>query len=334
MALTHFIAHRVQRLSPSDSTKLTLRKQDFNLSGKVEEIFRELKQSYLKRLGKQYGRFSDDAGQYPLPNWVTEFREEKISFLSFSEYLLKHLKSLFDSGEFAAEGYFFIGLEQLEVGSSLYCFWVHQNEAAALDGELNFSDARLLDTGNVTWAARVNLDEWQSGGSQHYLGVVSWRGEKEISDALLDVMGFTDKIDTKADTEMFLEAVDKYVEKLPEEEVPVARGKIVEYCLEQDKRGQAVEISELSRHVNESEADQFREHVQQQTPQLKAKFIADRGQVKNYVRISGRDELISMSFASGCLGETVVYDADSDSLTIRKIPSALKSRLMKHLRES
>jgi Nucleoid-associated protein len=51
------------------------------------------------------------------------------------------------------------------------------------------------------------------------------------------------------------------------------------------------------------------------------------------VRISGRDELMSMSFASDCLGETIVYDAETDSLTIRKIPSALKARLMKHLRE-
>ncbi|WP_075185395.1 nucleoid-associated protein [Teredinibacter haidensis] len=333
MSLTHFIAHRVQRLSPSESCKLQLRSEPFGLNGKIEEIFRELKQSYLKRLGKQYGRFSEDIGQFPLSSWLTELLEDKMAFASFTENLMKHLNTTFDSGEFALEGHFFIGLETLEVGSSLYCFWVHQNQAAALDGELNFNDVVTLDSGNVAWAARINLEEWQGGNSQHYLGVISWRGEKEISDALLDVLGFTDKVDTKADTEMFLEAVESYVEKLPEEDIPVTRGKIVEYCLEQDKRGQAVELQELSEQLNHSAPKEFQEQVRANKPLLKKQFIADRSQVKNYVRISGRDESISMSFASGCLGETVVYDADSDSLTIRKIPSALKARLMKHLRE-
>jgi len=333
MAVTQFIAHRVLRPIPSEPCQLQYRERVFPLTGKVEEVFRELKQAYLKRLGKHYGRFSEDVGRYPLASWISQYQEEKISFHSLSEHLLKQLKCVLDNTELAVEGHVFVALETLEIGSSLYIFWVHQNQAAALDGELNFNDSLVLDTSNVAWAARVNLDEWNASVSQHYLGVISWRGDKDMSDALLEIIGFTDKVDTKADTETFLEAVDSYVTQFPEEEKPALRGKVVEYCLEQDKRGTAVELDELSRFVNENAADDFREHIEKHSPAIKKKFIADRGQVKNYVRISGRDELISMSFASGCLGETIVYDPESDSLTIRKIPSALKSRLMKHLRE-
>ncbi|WP_045857460.1 nucleoid-associated protein [Teredinibacter purpureus] len=334
MPLTHFIAHRVQRLSPTEPSHVHCRESVFTLNGKIEEVFRELKQSYLKRLGKQYGRFSEDIGQFPLSSWLRELNEEKIDFARFSELLLKQLKTVFDSGEFALEGHFFIAQEQLEVGSGLYCFWVHQNQVSALDGELNFNDLVMLDTANIAWGVKINLDDWENAHSQHYLGVIAWRGEKEISDALLDVIGFTDKIDTKADTEQFLEAVEQYVEKLPEDEIPVTRNKIVEYCLEQDKRGQAVALTDLSEHMNQTAPKEFQEKMNVFNPEIKQQFIPDRGQVKNYVRISGRDELISMSFASGCLGETVVYDAETDSLTIRKIPSALKSRLMKHMRDA
>ena len=333
MPVTNFIAHRVQRLSPSENCKIQLRSEEFKLNGKIEEVFRELKQSYLKRLGKQYGRFSEDIGQFPLSSWIKELLEDKVSFVTFTEQLLTQLRSLFDSGEFAVEGHFFVALEKLEIGNSIYCFWAHQNQAAALDGELNFSDVQTLETANVAWAVKINIEEWVSGASQHYLGVIAWRGEKEISDALLDVIGFTDRVDTKADTEVFLEAVESYVGKLSEEEVSPARDKIVEYCLEQDKLGQAVELSELSREVNAVAPNEFYQQLQSHNPKIKKEFIADRGQVKNYVRISGRDELMSMSFASDCLGETIVYDAETDSLTIRKIPSALKARLMKHLRE-
>lgn len=334
MPLTHIVAHRVRRASPSAPCEIQLRQQPFELNGVVEEAFREMKQAYVKRLGKQFGRFSEDIGQFPMASWLTEYLEDKISFSRLAEYFGGHIKSVCERGEFALEGFVFTALEKLEAGTSLYLFWVHQNQANALDGDLNFDRVTLLDTGNVAWAARVNLDEWLQGNSQHYLGVIGWRGEKEISDALLDVLGFTDKVDARADTELFLEAVESYVGSLPETEVVATRAKVVEYCLEQDKQGKAVELNELSREVNHNAEAAFREHVTRHNPQLKKEFIADRTQVKNYVRISGRDEMISMSFASGCLGESVVYDADNDCLTIRKIPSALKSRLMRHLKTS
>jgi Nucleoid-associated protein len=107
MPLTHFIAHRVQRLSPTEPSHVHCRESVFTLNGKIEEVFRELKQSYLKRLGKQYGRFSEDIGQFPLSSWLRELNEEKIDFARFSELLLKQLKTVFDSGEFALEGLFF-----------------------------------------------------------------------------------------------------------------------------------------------------------------------------------------------------------------------------------
>jgi nucleoid-associated protein len=40
-----------------------------------------------------------------------------------------------------------------------------------------------------------------------------------------------------------------------------------------------------------------------------------------------------MSFAAECLGETIVYDKDSDSLTIRNLPAPLKLRLIKHMQQ-
>jgi nucleoid-associated protein len=39
-----------------------------------------------------------------------------------------------------------------------------------------------------------------------------------------------------------------------------------------------------------------------------------------------------MSFSSSCLGDTIVYDPATDSLTIRNIPTGLKARLAKHLK--
>ena len=93
-------------------------------------------------------------------------------------------------------------------------------------------------------------------------------------------------------------------------------------------------MKELSTEVSDGGGHQaFASYVEAQQPALKREIIPDSSQIRNFVRISGRNELLSMSFASNCLGESVVYDSDADCLTIKSIPSSLKSKLIKHLKE-
>jgi len=52
------------------------------------------------------------------------------------------------------------------------------------------------------------------------------------------------------------------------------------------------------------------------------------------VRLSGRNDQLSMSFSADCLGESIVYDKNTDSLVISNIPGPLKLKLIKHLQEN
>lgn len=333
MAISHFIAHKISRLTPSDSATTQLRQDEVQLNGKVEECLRELKLNYIKKLGKIHGRFSSDTANHPVANWIQQCIDEQLSFVSLSHKAMQQFKLELEKTDDVIDAYVFFAQESFEHAQEFYVYVVHQDQALYLDGELMFTDVVFLDTQSASLAAKINLHEWQSEDSQlNYFSLQQWRGEKGLNDAFISFMGFTDKADIKEHTEHFLEAVDSYAATLPEEAAIETREKVVSYCLDQDKSGRRVNIAELSRQVNEDKHQEFEQHVRKTKPQLTPELIPDRTQLRQYIRISGRNDLLSMSFDSKCLGETIVYDADSDSLIITKIPSALKSRLIKHLK--
>lgn len=333
MAVSHLIAHKIERLTPTTPSVLSLRDDELTRDGKIEESVRELKISFIKKLGKIHGRFSSDYAAHPFANWIAECVDEKLGFVSLTQKAMQHFKVALDKSEALVDGYVFFVQETFDHADELYVYVVDHERGQYLDGELNMADSIYLNTSNVLLAAKVNLREWLGDDSQlNYLSVQTWRGEKEFSDAFVEFIGFTDKADIKEDTEMFLDAVESYARELPEEQAFDAREKVVSYCLEQDKAGRRVVLSDLSSQVDEENQKAFANHIHQSQPQLKPELIPDRGQLRQYIRISGRDHMLSMSFDAKCLGDSIIYDRDSGALTINKIPNALKTRLLKHLR--
>ena len=283
MPFTHLIAHRVERPSPSSATNVTLRQQEIPLDGRSEEFARELKQAYIKKLGKIFGRFTDDIGSAPLPAWIGDFLEEKSGFASFSQQFVKHFVNQLDNSEEVATGYLVMAYEKLEGTDTLYLFWLMSATAQQFDSDFDLGLVSYLDVNGITLAARLNIAEWQSQDSSSYLAFLPWRGEKDFSDILLNAVGFTDKRDCKAETEAFLEAVDAYTANEPEEKAPETRAKVVEYCLEQDKLGKPVEIQELSAFVDEDDSKRFAAFVTKEKPEFKKPLIPDKTQLRNRI---------------------------------------------------
>lgn len=335
MAISHLIAHRIQRLTPSTGATLQLREADIERDGKIEECCREMKLCFIKKLSKNHGKFSNDMATHPMSSWLKECTEERLGYVSFTHKAMQHFKLCLDKGEALIDAFVFFVQESFEHGDELSIYIVDHQNAQYIDGNLTLQDSLYLNSNTINLAAKINLREWLGDDEQvNYLSVLIWRGEKELSDAFSEFTGFSDKVDIKEDTEAFLEVVDTYTKALPEEEAVETRERVVNYCMEQDKAGERVLISELSSHINEEDEKAFEKHLFEQKPHFKRELIPDRPQLRQYIRISGRDDLLSMSFDSKCLGETVVYDAESDSLVIHKIPSALKTKLMQHMRKT
>lgn len=333
MAIKQLIAHRLCKTSPTSPSSITLRKEPLNLDGRAEELCRELKNTFIRKAGKVYGGLSDQSAEFPIKSWLTQYIEEKIGFPTLCANVLQQLKLQLDKTESVLDSHVVCFFESLEGGDAFYLAVTGHNHAQFLDGELNLCDTRFLDTQDIHLAAKIKIPEMLGDEQLNCLSIVRWRGEKEISEAFMDAMGFANKVDLAADTSQFLELVTEYTKNLPEEEAKVTQKQVVEYCLEQDKTGQPVSIQALSSEISTQDRPPLRDYAKQIRSPVKEELIPDKSQLRNYVRISGRNEQLSMSFASACLGKTVVYDPETDTITIRDLPAGLKSKLVQHLRK-
>lgn len=338
MALTSIIAHRIYRRSPDTALELQLREDAFDSSGKIEELAYELKSQFIRKGGKNYGRFSDEIGEFPFPAWLRDYREERLSFTSFTHKTMQQFLHALENAESLLDAYVFFVEEKLEIGDTLGIYLVEHQSGLYLDGDLAIDDSLFLDTSGFTLAAKIQLDDWNAGNSSTYLTLMRARGDKDIAEAFSQFIAFTDKYDIKQETAEFLSVVDQFSETLDEPTAKITRAKVVDYCLEQNKAGKTVAIADLSQtlaqEVKGYEPERFVRYVETNKPEIKPEFIPHAGQIRSYVRISGRNDSLSMSFASECLGREIEYDPDNDILTIKNLPSSLKARLLKHLKNS
>lgn len=332
MAIKQLIAHRIQKSSPSAPCTLSLRDTPLELNGLSEELCRELKNTFIRKAGKVYGALSDNSAEYPFKAWLIQYLEDKVGFTTLCANVLQQIKLRMDATENALDGHVLMFFETLEAGDAFYIVLTGHNQGLFVDGALQLCETQLLDTSDLLLAAKVKIPEMLADGQQNCLSVLRWRGEQDFSDAFLEAVGFTNKVDVAADTSQFLELVTEYTRDLPEDDAKATRKQVVEYCLEQDKVGQPVKINALSEEISHQDKPSFVDYVKRVNTPVREELIPDKSQLRNYVRISGRNEQLSMSFASACLGNTVVYDAETDSITIRDIPAGLRSKLVQHLR--
>lgn len=337
MAISSLIVHQISRAAPEAQVATHLRDAAFTLDGKLEELAYELKSQFIRKGGKSYGRFTPELGEAPFPAWLQDYRQERMGFASFSQKAMQQLQQLLEATPSLFDSYVFMLEEKIEAGEYLYVFVVEHESGLYLDADLALSDALYLDTNNFTLAAKINCSEWDSGDSATYLTLMRSRGDKDFAEAFTQWVGFTDKYDVKAETREFLDVVETFTQTLDEPTARLTRTKVADYCLEQNKAGRSVAIADLSNTLAEEtkgyEPERFARFVEQQKPEIKAEFIPHAGQVRSYVRISGRNDSLSMSFASECLGKDIEYDPERDLLMIKSIPPSLKKQLIAHLKQ-
>ncbi len=334
MPLAHAIAHYLTRPGGGSQTRLSLRERAYPASAQQEELLRGLKQAYVGKAGKLYGSFSGAAADSLFAQWLSEFIREKISFAGFSKRVVGQLQSLLDNSEAALDAHLLFFVDNLLEGNTLYLFVVDHREGLYIDSNLDINDVQFLDLSRIGLGARVNLDAWQSGEKNNYLSLLRARGDRELSDLFERLLGFSDQLDTAAETSAFLDTVADYTADLPEQAAQQCRQAVVDYCLQQDKSGEPVSIERLSEHIDEQRPREFSRFVARRPQAPQAELIPDRQQLRQFIRLSGRNEQLSVSFSSACLGDTVVYDRQTDSITITDIPGSLKMRLLQHLQKA
>lgn len=329
MALTQCIIYSFVRSAPGQALSVKAGKPYSECIGPVASLFDQLKRAFQRSAQKQFGRFDDEASP-PLAGWAKDYIESKSSFESLAASIMKQLATSMDSIDDAFSAQIMIAEEMLLEQKRLYLLWTEFTEALNVNGEGEVESCRYLDGNRLPYALKLHIDEWLLGESNKYMSLLAGRGNKAISEAFKIALGFSQGVDLEKQTKEFLRVVERYTEELPDDKRDTQKEQILDYCVAKDSLGEEIVIADLSELLSPDQPKAFSSFVEQSSQEEQNSLHLHRSSLKRYVRFSGRDKYMSISFSSRLFGDNVVFDANSGELTLKKVPKSLRNQIRRH----
>ncbi|MBV0934911.1 nucleoid-associated protein [Marinobacterium weihaiense] len=323
MPATDAIAHRLTRRTGEQS--YSLRETPFDSETDSNRLLSEIKPLFTRRASKRYGRFADEATPFKglLINWL----DDSLGFTQFSHKVLEQLAMLMEQQDLETDGHWLFVVEELEAARRLWITSLKQKDGLLLNADNDLQHTGYIDFAKTGLCACIDLHDMGNPDKKRYLTLSFGFGDRALQAPLMEFLGFTDTVDTQADTERFMEVVRDYSEAMPEESAKRYQKEVAEFCMEQSKEGEMVNCHALADAVDSVAEVAFDDFVAERAPELKEEFIPDRSSLKKYIRYTGRTREVSISFSNESLGKTIAFDPEAETLTLKELPASLIKQL-------
>lgn len=362
MPVTHFITHQINKETQKTAAMVTLTANETEVDDYCHLVMSQLKGIFVQRASRRYGCFNTQVTRIKdlTLNWLSDQQD----FLTWTKKVSQQFADIMGNTELEIDGYLAFATEELAESNKLYIFHLREKSNLCLTADLQLSESRVIDFSNTGFGLCIDtsaLKKEQEKGQKEdkhseekYFTFSFGRGDKAIQKLFSDFTGFIDTLDTEQETQEFLQIVEEYAQTLPESESAETKTKVIDYCMEQDKQGEAVAFKTLSGQLDNNAPEKFEQFValkkrerRQISPvsepsingdassaeladgesATKAELIPDRKSLKNYLRYSGRNKEVTLSFAATALGTDISFDASENSLTIKNLPGRLLKQL-------
>lgn len=330
MPVLHAIIHRIDKKPDGSPSVLTAAGKELPDSPARDALAADLSATYNAKPGKAWGYFHEESGAYPFRRWLAQYLAGSETFLQFSRTAAVHLQHLLDESNLATGGPLLIVHYQQGMTDYLFLAVLHEAETVLLEGDLRASVVRHVDASSLTFAARINLSEWQANtASRQYISLLKPKGGRRAVNAFRDFVGVQEGIDSPGETRTLLKAFSDFVESedLPEEAARAKTATLADYATGQAKIGGLVTLDELSELIDEDRPKAFAEFIRSKDYGLSPEIPPDKRTLNQFKRFTARSNGLSISFEAHLLGGRVEFDQARDTLTIRQIPRQLADQL-------
>lgn len=326
MALSHVLLQKLERSQYNGDIAIISRDQANAIDGPIYSVFEQARNAFMRNANKQVGNF-DTAGEHQqIMALIMNWQQQQMDFTGFAKRSLQLLQQQLVPSEEPFTAIILTALESIAEQQFLSIFWLSEVDIITYGADLEPINGRMIAPEKLQFGFRLALDDWQSeASSQTYLSHFCSRGNKAFSEAFTRFSNFTQRIDNQRQTEEFLQLVDDYSQSLDKDQSQAVRSSILDYCVAQDKIGQTIEVQALSEHINEKEPQHFADFAKEK--HSNEIIYTHRQSLKRYMRYSGRDSSLSISFSAERIDKDIVYDPMSSALTIKKLPKSLKQQL-------
>jgi len=331
ISATNVILHSLD-YSSEGTLQCTKREGELPISPSIEEFLTKIHSTYQSKTNKAFASFPAETQQPQV--FQTALQQEmagELDFVSFSQTAVDCLLAELQKQDFAEQGILLISKYSWTASDYLLIALLQNNESISVNENLELTTSQHLETSKIQLVTRIDLTLLaRSPESNRYLSFIKGRVGRQVSDFFLDFMGAQEGFDAKVQNQVLMKAVEEFCDKeeLPVEKKQEVREVAFDYCKEQLKQGEDIELSTLAEQIQESPKleGSFYDFVSEDY-QLEQNFPADRSVMRKLTKYVGSGGGVSISFDQKHLGERIQYDADSDTLTIQGIPPNLREQL-------
>ncbi|MFS1949571.1 nucleoid-associated protein YejK [Vibrio lentus] len=328
--LSNVILHQ---LSKNDQEELIVnyRAESLENDASSESLVAELHRVFNSKAGKGFGSFKSDS---EFQQSLHEFRAGEQSFYDFSQKSALRLKDELSKYPFADEGTLVLAEYQSLATDYLFIGLLPSNQSLKVTEGLDISATDYLDISKMDIVARLDLSTYDTDKeSNRYLTYIKGRVGRKVADFFLDFLQAEVGLDAKQQNQVLMQAVEDFVSdsKLEKEEAISYKKQVADYCNEQLKVGDEVQVRELSGELPAStDGTSFFDYTSEQGYELEDSFPADRATMRKLTKFVGAGGGLNVSFDSLLLGERIFYDPETDTLTIKGTPPNLRDQLTRN----
>lgn len=325
--LSNVILHQLVK-NDQEELIVNYRPEALELDPFAENLVAELHRVFNAKAGKGFGTFQSDS---EFSNWLQEIRQNELDFYQFSQNSAQRLKNELSKYPFAEEGILVMAEYQSLATDYLFIALLPSMQSLKVTEGLDISATDYLDINKMDIAARIDLSTYETDpDSNRYLAFIKGRVGRKVADFFLDFLQAETGLDSKQQNQVLMQAVEDFCSdsQLDKEEANQYRKQVADYCNEQLKANEELEVRELSGELpTGDDGTSFFDYTQERGYELEESFPADRTAVRKLTKYVGGGGGLSINFDAMLLGERIFYDPETDTLTIKGTPPNLKDQL-------
>ncbi|WP_094752061.1 nucleoid-associated protein YejK [Psychromonas sp. CD1] len=313
-----------------------MRDGELPISPSIEDFLMELHRTYQSKTNKAFASFStkkDKSNDFY--SALTQEMSGQLDFVGFSQKVATCLVNELKRYDFAEQGILLISKYTWTTSNYLFIALLQNHESIRVNEKLELKTSQHIETKKIQLVARIDLTLLErEPNSNRCISFIKGRVGRQVADFFLDFMGAQEGFDTKIQNKVLMQAVDEFCvrEDLPVEKKQEVREVAFEYCKEQLKQGEDIDLSTLSDQLQESPklTGSFYDFVDSDFD-LEKTFPVDRSVLRKLTKYVGQGGGVSISFDQKHLGDRIQYDVKTDTLTIVGIPPNLREQLKRDI---
>jgi len=331
MEIKNIIVHSIEKDQHQDASeiKVSLRQEEFPLDDKIKALLVSINEVYAYKTGKAFGSLNELASfSRGLESHVID---STTPFIKFSHIAMTDLQSRISSQPLATGGYIVFTRFRSTTGKDFFMVvMLKSKDGLSFNDALELMDAHHLDLDRLHFAARIDLNAWINKEDGSNVSFVKGRATSSVTMYFREFLGIQEFSESATATKKLVLAVTNFYRQYlskTDDEVENYKKIVHDYCRNKDDNGEPIFLDELSRILDEETPEKFLLYAQE-NHEIPNEFFIDRNTLRKFVKYSGQDKHISISFTADVLGSRVIYNQEADTLTIRNVPAALKLQLL------